>query len=62
MMKDNDTITQVKRNTKQVRFHINIEGNWFQTEWINYNVVDFTNRTTALVAMSHDFNVEVRYE
>ena len=61
-MKDNDTITQVKRNTKQVRFHINIEGNWFQTEWINYNVVDFTNRTTALVAMSHDFNVEVRYE
>ena len=61
-MKDNDTITQVKRNTKQVRFHINIEGNWFQTEWINYNVVDFTNRSTALVAMSHDFNVEVRYE
>ena len=61
-MKDNDTITQVKRNTKQVRFHINIEGNWFQTEWINYNVVDFTNRTTALVAMSHDFNVEIRYE
>ena len=61
-MKDNDTITQVKRNTKQVRFYINIEGNWFQTEWINYNVVDFTNRTTALVAMSHDFNVEVRYE
>lgn len=61
-MKDDNTFTQVKRSTKQVRFHINIEGNWFQTEWINYNVVDFTNRTTALVAMSHDFNVEVRYE
>ncbi len=62
MMKDNDTFVQVKRNNKQVRFHINIEGNWFQTDWINYNVVDFTNRTTALVAMSHDFNVEIRYE
>lgn len=60
-MKDNDTITQVKRNTKQVRFYINIEGNWFTTEWIDYNVVDFTNRTTALVAMNHDFNVEIRH-
>lgn len=52
---------QDKRSNKQVRFFINIENNWFQTEWINYNVVEFTNRTTALVAMSHDFNVEVRY-
>lgn len=59
-MKDDNTFTQVKRSTKQVRFHINIEGNWFQTEWIDYNVIDFTNRTTAMVAVGHDFNVEVR--
>ena len=60
MMKDDDNIVQVKRNTKQVRFNIHVADNVFPTEWINYNVVDFTNRVTSLVNHNHNFEVEIR--
>jgi hypothetical protein len=51
---------QVETNSKQVRFIIWIGDNEFVTDWKGYNVVDFTNRCTSLVAAGHTFTVEQR--
>lgn len=45
---------------KQIRFVIWVGDNEFVTEWVNYHVVDFTNRVNALVQASHVFTVENR--
>ena len=60
MMKDDDNFVQVKRTNKQVRFNICIDELWYQTEWIDYNVVNFTNRCVSLVNQGFDYNVENR--
>lgn len=61
MMKEDYTMPRVNNSTKQVRFIVDVSDNAFTTEWINYNVVDFTNRVTALVNHNHDFEVEIRH-
>jgi hypothetical protein len=60
MMKYDDNFTQVKSALKQVRFNIKIDEIWYQTEWMDYNVVGFTNRCVSLINQGFDYNVENR--